>query len=140
ERHGRVNFRSPTENCGNLNDLMYPARGVGVASVGYTQPLRVADRASDADHVADYLRDGYAIVRGLFTRSEIAEIAAACDRLDAEGIAHGRSFRHGNLFYNIASGADGEPLVRMVQWPSYHQSVLNRLRLDTRIARILEPL
>ena len=35
---------------------------------------------------------------------------------------------------------DGEPLVRMVQWPSYHQPVLNRVRLDTRFAELLEPL
>ena len=54
--------------------------------------------------------------------------------------AHGRSFRHGNLFYNVARVADGEPLVRMVQWPSYHQPMLNRVRLDTRIAELLEPL
>ncbi|HEY6048355.1 MAG TPA: phytanoyl-CoA dioxygenase family protein, partial [Sphingomicrobium sp.] len=108
--------------------------------MGVTQPLRVADRACDPDHVAEYLRDGYAIVPGLFNKDEVAEIAAACDQLYAEGVAHGRSFRHGNLFYNIAASTEGEPLVRMVQWPSYHQGVLNRLRLDTRILRILEPL
>lgn len=28
----------------------------------------------------------------------------------------------------------------MVQWPSYHQAVLNRVRLERRIARLLEPL
>ena len=55
------------------------------------------------------------------------------DQLYAEGAAHGRCFRHGNLFYNVArEGEGGEPLVRMVQWPSYHQPVLNGVRLDTR--------
>lgn len=53
---------------------------------------------------------------------------------------HGRSFRHGNLFYNVASGADGAPMVRMAQWISYHQPVLNQVRLDRRIAALLEPL
>lgn len=108
--------------------------------MGYSQPLKVAGRADDQDHVADYLRDGYAIVRGLFNHDEIDEIAAAADQIYAEGVAHGRSFRHCNLFYNVAAGASGEPLVRMAQWPSYHQSVLNRVRLDRRIARLLEPL
>ena len=61
-------------------------------------------------------------------------------QLHAEGVANGRSFRHGNLFYNVAAGAEGEPLVRMAQWPSYHQPVLNRVRLDRRIAALLEPL
>ncbi|HUG46055.1 MAG TPA: phytanoyl-CoA dioxygenase family protein [Sphingomicrobium sp.] len=95
---------------------------------------------SDNAHVAAFRRDGFAIVRGLFSFSEIAGIAAAVDRLYGEGIAHGQSFRHGNLFYDVANGAGGRPLVRMVQWPSYHQPVLNSLRLDNRIARLLEPL
>ena len=45
---------------------------------------------------------GYAIVRGFFDAAEIAEIGAALDQLYAEGAAHGRCFRHGNLFYNVA--------------------------------------
>jgi ectoine hydroxylase-related dioxygenase (phytanoyl-CoA dioxygenase family) len=107
--------------------------------MGYAQPLRVRSTECD-DYVADYQRDGYAIVRGVFDRAEIAEIAAATDQLYAEGVEHGRCFRHGNLFYNVAQGSSGEPFVRMVQWPAYHQAVLDRVRLDRRIARLLEPL
>ena len=46
------------------------------------------------------------------------------------------------LFAAVAPAAaqDASPLVRMVQWPAYHQPLLNRLRLDLRIARLLEPL
>jgi ectoine hydroxylase-related dioxygenase (phytanoyl-CoA dioxygenase family) len=102
--------------------------------------LQPADFGRAEDEVASYWRDGYAIVRGLFSSDEIEEIAAAIDQLYAEGVEHGRSFRHGNLFYNVASNSNGEPLVRMAQWPSYHQPTLNRERLDTRIARLLEPL
>jgi ectoine hydroxylase-related dioxygenase (phytanoyl-CoA dioxygenase family) len=102
--------------------------------------MQPADFGRGEDGLAGYWRDGYAIVRGLFSAEEIAAIAAATDQLYAEGVAHGRSFRHGNLFYNVASDANGEPLVRMAQWPSYHQPVLNRVRLDTRIAGLLEPL
>jgi hypothetical protein len=105
-----------------------------------SQPLWTAERAGDRDELAHYWREGYVIVRGLFGAGEVDEIAAAADQVHAEGVAHGRSFRHGNLFYNVAEGPDGEPLVRMAQWPSYHQPVLNRTRLDTRIARLLGPL
>lgn len=91
-------------------------------------------------YVADYARDGYAIIRGLFSPDEIAAIGAAIDQVHAEGVAHARSFRHGNLFYNVAPGGEGPPQVRMVQWMSYHQAVLNAVRLDPRIARVLEPL
>jgi ectoine hydroxylase-related dioxygenase (phytanoyl-CoA dioxygenase family) len=108
--------------------------------MGCSQPLRNADERSDRHELAHYWREGYAIVRGLFSAEEIAAIAAAADQVYAEGVAHGRSFRHGNLFYNVAAGDDGAPLVRMAQWPSYHQAVLNAVRLDTRIARLLEPL
>jgi ectoine hydroxylase-related dioxygenase (phytanoyl-CoA dioxygenase family) len=92
------------------------------------------------DYVADYGRDGYAIVRNLFSPAEIAAIGAAIDEVHAEGVAHGRSFRHGNLFYNVDPNGAGPPEVRMVQWMSYHQPVLNAVRLDPRIARVLAPL
>ena len=108
--------------------------------MGAPQRLRVDDDRSVNADLAPYWRDGYAIVRGLFGADEIAEIAAAVDQVHAEGVGHGRSFRHGNLFYNVAHGPDGEPLVRMVQWPSYHQALLNRVRLDPRFAALLEPL
>jgi hypothetical protein len=91
-------------------------------------------------YVADYLRDGYAIVRGLFAPDEIAAIGLAVDQVHEEGVAHGRSFRHGNLFYNVDPNGEGPPRVRMVQWMSWHQPVLNAVRLDRRLARVLEPL
>ena len=107
--------------------------------MGLARRVRAADPIGQAD-LAGYWRDGYAIVRGFFGACEIEEISAALDQLYAEGVAHGRCFRHGNLFYNVAHDGDAEPLVRMVQWPSYHQPVLNRVRLDTRFAELLEPL
>ena len=108
--------------------------------MGFPQRVQPADFGSGENEIASYWRDGYVIVRGLFSSKEIEDISAATDQLYVEGVEHGRSFRHGNLFYNVASGSDGEPLVRMAQWPSYHQPVLNRVRLDPRIARLLEPL
>jgi len=92
-------------------------------------------------YVADYHRDGYAIVRAVFSPAEIAEIGAAVDQIHAEGIAHGRSFRHGNLFYNVVPAEGDSPAdVRMAQWMSYHQPVLNAVRTDPRMAAILRPL
>jgi len=106
--------------------------------VGFEQPgLRT--RTED-DYVTRFRRDGYAVLRGFFTVQDVAEIGAAIDQVHAEGVAHGRSFRHGNLFYNVAPQDGGEPLVRMVQWPSYHQPVLDRVRRDPRFAAMLAPL
>ncbi len=95
--------------------------------------------AYDGDYVERYRRDGFAILRGIFSPDEVRDIAAAADQIHSEAVRHGRSFRHGNLFYNVAPDPVG-PQVRMVQWPSYHQPVLNRVRLDRRMARLLEPL
>lgn len=105
-----------------------------------SQPLKVADPDPDRSEIAHYWREGYAVVRGLFDPVEVDEIAAAADQVYAEGVAHGRSFRHSNLFYNVAAADNAEPIVRMAQWPSYHQRVLNGVRLDRRIAQLLEPL
>ena len=106
-----------------------------------SQALRREEPTGVEADLGQYLRDGYAIVRGFFNADEIGEIGAAVDQLYAEGVAHGRSFRHGNLFYNVASQSGGaEPLVRMVQWPSYHQPLLNRVRVDRRFADLLAPL
>ena len=104
-----------------------------------SQSLRREAPAGHKVDLAHYRREGYAIVRGFFSQDEIAEIAAATDELYAEGLKHGRSFRHGNLFYNVAR-TGGHAFVRMVQWPSYHQPVLNRTRLEPRFADLLEPL
>ena len=106
--------------------------------MGYLRPLRTADRIADESDPEHYWQQGYAIVRGLFSPDEIAEIAAATDQLYSEGLTHGRSFRHGNLYYDVAAAA--EPVVRMVQWPSYHQRVMDGVRLDKRIARLMAPL
>jgi ectoine hydroxylase-related dioxygenase (phytanoyl-CoA dioxygenase family) len=97
-------------------------------------------RTGADDHVARYLRDGYSIVRGVFDAAEVAAIAAAADQIRDEALAHGRSFRHGNLFYRVADDAAGAAVVQMAQWPSYHQDTLNAVRLDRRIHRLLAPL
>ena len=88
---------------------------------------------------AAWQSEGYAIVRGFFAADEVAAIGAEIDRVHDEGMKHGRSFRHGNLFYKIAQSERG-PLVQMVQWPSYHRPALNAVRLDPRFAELLEPL
>lgn len=85
--------------------------------------------------VEQYRRDGYAIVRGVFPPGAIAELAAAVDEVHAEALSLGRSFRYGNLNYRVD---DGE--VRMAQWASYHNVVLDRFRIAARIGATIRPL
>ena len=53
---------------------------------------------------------------------------------------HKRSFRMQNVFFNITDDAALGPIVRMVQWPSYFNKDLKRIRRDPSILNILEPL
>lgn len=104
------------------------------------QPSSLRVRASQDDYVAMFRREGYVILRGLFSPAEVEAIAAATDDVHDEAARHGRCFRHGNLFYNVAANDDGAPLVRMAQWPSYHEPALDAVRLDRRFADLLAPL
>lgn len=87
-----------------------------------------------------YARDGYAVIRGLFSASEVAGVAAAFDRLQATGLALGRSFRHGNLLFRLGDDPHLGRILRMVQWPSWRDALLDRVRLDLRFAAVLRPL
>ena len=92
------------------------------------------------DYLADYRTRGYAIVRGVFAPAEIARIGAAIDQVYAEGVAHGRSFRHGNLFYNVAKAPTAR---RTCRWRNGRRitSICSTRRAPIRvISSILEPL
>ncbi len=92
-----------------------------------------------AELVEHYRTHGYAVVRGLFAPDEVAAIAGLAERVHADALAHGRSFRHGNLFYNIAPGEAG-PVLRMAQWPVWRVRELDAVRTDPRFAALLAPL
>ena len=85
---------------------------------------------------AAFRAEGYLIVRGLFDPETIAGVASAFDAVQAEGLAHGRSFRHGNLLYTVQQDDNLGTVCRMVQWPSYHNATLNRIRLDPRMQAV----
>ena len=92
------------------------------------------------DHVRDFRERGYAVIRGLFSPAEVAELAPAFDRIAAAGRAHRTSYRHGNVFFKITNDDNLGPLMRMMQWPAYIDPVLERYRRDPRIVELLSPL
>jgi ectoine hydroxylase-related dioxygenase (phytanoyl-CoA dioxygenase family) len=98
------------------------------------------DHAGLRDALAHFRKYGYAVVRGVFSRAETLNLAAAFDRHWAEGMAHRSSFRHGNLLYRLGIDPTLGKVVRLVQWPSYGDAALERIRRDSRIFEILEPL
>ena len=92
------------------------------------------------DFVEHYRREGYAVVRGVFGPADIAALRTAFDRIHARALAHGRSFRHQNVFYRLARDANLGTVVRLAQWCAYFDETLARYRTDDRMRRIVEPL
>jgi ectoine hydroxylase-related dioxygenase (phytanoyl-CoA dioxygenase family) len=94
-------------------------------------------RRTTVQHYHDH---GYAVVRGVFDRHEVRELAEGFDRLYAQGIDHGASYRHQNVFFRLAADPVLGQIVRMVQWPAYVDEVFARYRIDLRMRDVLAPL
>jgi ectoine hydroxylase-related dioxygenase (phytanoyl-CoA dioxygenase family) len=109
-------------------------------SSGSEEGRRPKTEHAQPAHVRAFRRRGYAVVRGVFAADEVAAMADAFDRIQAEGLAHPRSFRHGNVFWRIARDPTVGRIVRYMQWPSYFEPVLDRIRRDPRMLAIVRPL
>lgn len=94
----------------------------------------------DRSHVEQFREQGYAIVRKVFDAEDVAALSAAFDRVHAEGMSHHASYRHGNVLFRIGEDPNLGRILRLVQWPSYFDKVLERYRRDPRMLRVLEPL
>ncbi len=94
----------------------------------------------DCSHIEHFHRFGYAVIRGVFDPCEVRELSDSFDRIYAEGLRRRASFRHQNVFYQLAPDPCLGRIVRMVQWPSYFDAVMARYRVDPRMLRILSPL
>ncbi len=87
-----------------------------------------------------FLRHGYAVVRSLFGPRERRAIARAFDRIYARGMGYRASFRRQNVLFRIAPDAALGRVVRMVQWPSYFDPLLDKVRRDPRLLALVSPL
>ncbi len=94
----------------------------------------------NTDYVREFQRSGLAVVRGVFAPDEIAALAAAFDRVQAQGLAYPASYRDGNVLFRQAHDPKLGRILRMVQWPSYFDATLDRARRDPRMLAILAPL
>ena len=97
--------------------------------------------AESKHYAAQYWDKGYAIVRGLFNKEEMAEIQAEAAKVYADGLKHHASYRHKNLYYEILPEAfAGRRYVLQGHWFSWINPFFDKLRRDPRYFTILEPL
>lgn len=95
---------------------------------------------------AAYERDGYAVVRGVFTGAEVAEMKARFDDWRATMLdKHHATFVRGNHRVWVSEGGAGgvgasKRVLRGVQWPSYTDAVLDTYRTHPRLFAIVEAL
>ena len=92
------------------------------------------------DYLEQFQELGYAVIRQVLDSAEVLELAAAFDRVYREGVRHPSSFRHQNVFYQLACDPSLGQIVRMAQWPSYFEPTLARYRIDRRLLQVLAPL
>lgn len=92
------------------------------------------------DHIEQYREQGYAVVRGVFSECEVADLRAAFDRVRDQGERYGASFRHGNVLFAFGQDPAFGPVLRMAQWPAYFDAVLDKFRVDARMLEIVRPL
>lgn len=98
------------------------------------------DSKTLGDALHHYRGRGFAVLRGVFAPDEVAEISCAFDCQREAGLKYGASFRHGNLLYRLGDDPTLGKLVRLVQWPSYQDPALERVRRDPRLFEILSPI
>jgi hypothetical protein len=64
----------------------------------------------------------------------------ACDRWKFMGDLLGRTWRKQNTVIWVDEDPDAGTTVRGMQWPSYHDAVMDKFRTDPRLLMIIEPL
>jgi len=93
------------------------------------------------DHVDHYWEHGYAVVRGVFSKSEMAAIQAESQRIYELGKQHHATWRHKNLLYEILPESfSGQRYVLQAHWIAWVSPLFERLRRDPRVLAIMEPL
>ncbi|WFB36396.1 phytanoyl-CoA dioxygenase family protein [Kiritimatiellota bacterium B12222] len=93
-----------------------------------------------AENVDQYWKDGYTIIKNVFAPHEIEQMKTACDRWKFTGELLGRTWRKQNTIIWVDEEEGKANTVRGMQWPSYHDPVMDHYRTDPRLLMILEPL
>ena len=93
------------------------------------------------EHVEHYWEHGYAVVRGVFTKAEMADVQAESRRIYELGKQHHATYRYKNVLYEILPESyAGRRYVLQAHWIAWVSPLFERLRRDPRVLAVMEPL
>src|SRR3546814_8913555 len=130
--HDRPAFKGSSEQCPSPRNSCYAGAGSGAASGG--RRAFMGGTLSKGDYLGQFEAEGYAVLRGVFTAGEAAEMAAAFDRIQARALAGGRSWRDRNTFFLLGDDEKLGRVLSFAQWPAWLTPALDRksTRLNSR--------
>lgn len=92
------------------------------------------------DLVRQFNDDGYAIIRGFLSATEIAEIGAEVDRVYEEGLKHHATYRDKNLLFEILDDPKAKRrVVLQAHWTAWISPLLESMRRSAKYFEVLGP-
>lgn len=85
------------------------------------------------------LDEGYCIIRGMYSHTEMKELAEALEEVYQEGMKHPSSFRHGNLLFMLSEEEGGGRSVLQAHWSAWINKAVDNQRIDARLLEVLQP-
>src|SRR5580658_7637279 len=90
--------------------------------------------------VAELETEGYAIVRGFLSPSEIAEVSAEADKMYQEGLKHRATYRDKNLLFEVLDDPRANRrVVLQAHWTAWISPFMERMRRSEKYFAVLEP-
>jgi ectoine hydroxylase-related dioxygenase (phytanoyl-CoA dioxygenase family) len=90
--------------------------------------------------VAELRTEGYAIVRGFLSPSEIADISAETHRMYQEGLRHHATYRDKNLLFEVLDDPKANRrVVLQAHWTAWISPLMERMRRSDGYFAVLEP-
>jgi len=92
------------------------------------------------DLVAEIHSEGYAVVRGFLSSSEIAHVSAEADKMYQEGLKHHATYRDKNLLFEVLDDPKANRrVVLQAHWTAWLSPFMEQMRRSQKYLRVLEP-
>ena len=92
------------------------------------------------DLAAELHAEGFAIIRGVLSPSETAEISAETHRMYLEGLKHHATYRDKNLLFEVLDDPKANRrVVLQAHWTAWLSPLLERMRRSEKYFAVLEP-